>query len=262
MAIDKSQLDLFYEISTQWTARDQRYQAIIGFEYELCHASFEQLHKLATNEMNADATTWAANPECAALGAIMSRAFVDHAAGVQKMIRGYSQSGWLGELARSFYEANHNLFALRNALQHSYERIDADPGAAELQPLCGDLSWSELTDRPSMDLYLISYGPMVGGQFASPSISMQAFTRFGLNHIYIRAHEAQVNAIETFNNVTALVQKVHDRLSAQLNEVLTQAGIRRGSPEDIRLPSQPSGRLRVDGIQVTPKDAGVLSVTA
>jgi hypothetical protein len=113
-----------------------------------------------------------------------------------------------------------------------------------------------------MDLYMISYGPMVGGQFASPSIDMQAFSRFGLNHIYIRAHETQVNAIQTFNHVTTLVQQVHYKLSAHLDQVLTQAGIRRGSTDDIRLPSQPSGRLRIDGIQVTPKGAGVLSVTA
>jgi hypothetical protein len=112
MPLDKSELDLFYEISTQWTARDQRYQAIIGFEYELCHKSFEQLHELAITEMNADAPTWAANADRAALGAIMARAFVDHAVGVQKVIRGYSKSGWPGELAQSFYEANRDLFAL------------------------------------------------------------------------------------------------------------------------------------------------------
>jgi hypothetical protein len=232
MPLDKSQFDLFYAISTQWTARDQRYQAIIGFEYELCHKSFEQLHELAISEMNADALSWSVNEDRAALGAIMARAFVDHAAGVQKVIRGYSRSGWPGELAQSFYDANRDLFDLRNALQHSYERIDTDPVPDELQPLCGDLSWSELTRRPSMDLYMIAYGPMVGGQFASPSIDMQGFSHFGLNHIYIRAHET------------------------------AHAGITRGSEGDIRLPTLPSGRVRIDGIQVTPSENGGLRVTA
>jgi hypothetical protein len=244
------QRDLFYSISNQWTARDQRYQATIGFEFELCAKSFTTLRELALGEIDTGASNWTLDPNQGALAAIMARAFVDHGVRVQKVIRGYTKTGPIRQAAEDFYTNNLPLFELRDSLQHAYERIDEEPEPDQLQPLCGDVSWSVLTDIPSLDLYFVAYGPLVGEQVASPAIDMQGFKHSGLNQIWIRAHEHTIDAIQMFANITSFVEGVHEILSTRLDAELAKIGIARGSKDDIRLPSQPTGRLRIEGIQV------------
>jgi hypothetical protein len=53
-----------------------------------------------------------------------------------------------------------------------------------------------------------------------------------------------------FANITSFVEGVHEILSTRLDAELAKIGIARGSKDDIRLPSQPTGRLRIEGIQV------------
>lgn len=254
MSINKERLEFFYSISNQWMLRDQRFLAAIGFELELAEHAFSELVSFCERHTDAAAPKWHLENELVPNAAIMVRAFVDHSARAHKLLRGYIQDDeFFRGLTDEFFDTNRALFDLRNALHHADERIHNERSFELTQPLCGDFSWLVLNQDPSIDLYWLSFGPMIGGEVASPAIDMEAVRRRGINEIRYRAYDIEIDIASTAANLSALAEAVHDELVKRFDAQMERQGIVRGGLDDIRIPGGLKGRARISGVEVSER---------
>lgn len=253
MAVNRERLELFYSISCEWTVRDQRFQAAIGSEFEIAEAAFTNLLELCNRHTNSEQTEWQPPREALPFAAIMARAFVDHTTKVQRLVRTYlAGDGVMMPLCDTMRDQHRSIFDLRNALHHQDERIQTGKSFELLQPLCGDLSWLVWTESSQLDLYWMSFGPMIGDEGASPGFGPSMVSRPGLNEIIYRAHDIEVHLISVFRGLVTFVEAVHDELLRRFDRQLQKLGIERGGSAGRKLPSELAGRLRIEGFEAVP----------
>lgn len=256
MAVNRERLELFYSISCEWTVRDQRFLAAIGSEFEIAEAAFTNLLDLCNRHTNSEQAEWQPPRESLPFAAIMARAFVDHTTRVQRLVRTYlADDSIVMQLCNAMRDQHRSIFDLRNALQHQDERIQTGKSFELLQPLCGDLSWLVWTENSQLDLYWMSFGPMIGDEGASPGFGPSMVKRAGLNEIIYRAHDVEVHLITVFRGLVAFIEVVHDELLRRFDRELQKLGVERGGAADHRLHSELGGRLRIEGFEAVSTEA-------
>lgn len=251
MAVNRTRLELFYAISSFWRLRDQRFLAAIGFEFEMCEWAMVELDAHCVRHTNAEIERWSHPPDDVPRLAIQARALVDHTVRIQKLVRAMApDDAILGPLVESFFQQNKALFALRDSLHHLDTRIDSGDPFEHLQPLCGDFSWQNWSaGKGALDTYVVSFGPMIGEEFASPEISSTTTLRREVDHIRYRAHGHTLDLTTTFFNLTKFVEDVHDELHQRLVKQLEKEGVTRGGENEMHMPAGFAGRLRIEGLE-------------
>lgn len=250
MAVNKDVLELFYSISNQWTLRDQRLLAAIGVEFELCEYAFDSLYDYCLNETDCELEKWSAKSEDAARVTILARAFIDHALRLPKLVKILSKHGPSAVLADEFLQINEPLRRLRNALHHADERIEGGKSSENIQPIGGDFSWKTWTPIGSLDVYWISLGPLIVEQ-AGPTISTATSFKRSIDHLLYRAHDEEANLCAAFDDLCRLLERVHANISCSFDRQLAEFNIVRGSETDARSPAGMSGRMRIEGLELT-----------
>lgn len=245
MTIDRDSLPLFFSISSLWTERDAGLLAAIGFEYEVAVHAFDQVWEFCLAETDFQKEKWAAKGADFPHIAIMVRAFVDHATRSQKLLRSLADDEHFTQLCDGFFQTHRSLFDLRNAIHHADERIVSGRGAELKHQLCGDFSWKSWTPPETVDLYLMSFGPLLSSA-ASPSIGGDVPAGPAGDLIY-RAHGEETNLGTAYLGLQTLMAACHAELERRVKGQLDAAGLGLGGPEDVRSPAHISGRLRVFG---------------
>ena len=221
----------------------------IGLEFEIAERAFTDLVTIYEEHMQSDAPEWVPPREQIPSAAGAARALVDHATRLQRMIgRFYARNTAISQWAEEFRTANQPLFDLRNALHHQDERIETGEAFAQLQPTFGDVSWIAWAERSELDVYWMSFGPLVGEQRATVAFGEHMIERRGLNEIIYRAFDHEARLAAAFLSLIALVEKTHDEILRLFDAELAKLGIKRGGPADKRLPAEMGGRIRLAGL--------------
>lgn len=246
MALDHSKFREFFELSTYWVLRDQRYISAIGFELLTCDEAFSRLSAECERLTDSDAPTWSVDEAITSNLVVLARAFVDHAVRAQKLVKAYSApTDRFYEFAEAFFQENQELFKLRDAVHHVDTRIDSHDVFEHLQPLNGDFSWIHRTSPHSFDMYCITFGTVAGGEWASPAFQSTMQFRHPIDHVRYRAHGTEVDLGTSYLNLLQFLSQVHDLLRERLETQLAEQGLPPEGEEHQRLPRQISSRMRI-----------------
>lgn len=251
MTVNRDRLELFYSISSLWRPRDQRLLAGIGNEFELAEYSYMSLYEYCVSETDSSKEKWSVDKKDTPRIAILARAFIDHSVRTKKLIKTLSGNGPAADLAEAFFQKHISLFHLRNAIHHSDDRLETGSVTELLHPVAGDFSWKAIALPNNMDVYWISFGPLLDQQ-ASPTIKTSQEFRYDVDHLLYRAHDHEAHLGEIFTDLCALVENVHDLLLSKFDEQLQELGLVRGGEHDDRAPFEMNGRMRMSGVTFSP----------
>lgn len=252
MAIYKEALKHFYLISPYWNLTDQRFLSSIGLELECVEFSFSQLIQICVENTDPSSDEW--KPEPDVLSRVMTHcfSFVDHCSRLQKLIRGFVQRDHkIISMAEAFFDENEELFAIRRAINHSYSRIDSDDKFDHIQPIGGDFSWQTAhADISALDTYIMSFGPMAGGELATPAIStMTSFNgkvgELYLDNLRFRIHGHEASLTSAFISLQRMIENLHSLISERYEKQIAAQEIEDPLQSGEYMPSGFSSRLRM-----------------